>query len=212
MPDYRYPRKCYNQLLKINADEYGNITVEKQIMHNCVRNLENILKKTKFQLIFEKQSHILLKAEMKNIILAANEILYNEDTHRILNSSYNKHFKTYNTSQNYLSFNIPHNILKLTAQLRTSNPNNFSLFQDGFSHKFNSEEIRDICNLLEENNLNHFLFRWPIYNPFRNKYITKHVNLTNTEDAVKTLLGKPTKKEIFDVHRYFQAADRKSVV
>lgn len=79
MPDNRYQRTSYNRLLKINGNEYAHISEEKQIKHNWVRNLENIIWTANFKRILQKQICIVLKGKMKNIKLATIEILHTED-------------------------------------------------------------------------------------------------------------------------------------
>uniref|UniRef100_A0A8D8ZRE6 Reverse transcriptase zinc-binding domain-containing protein n=1 Tax=Cacopsylla melanoneura TaxID=428564 RepID=A0A8D8ZRE6_9HEMI len=148
-------------------------------------------------------------------ILSTYEIqLIVEDYHRLESSSYctlykelkPKH-KTENMKSNTSSYILlagPIDRTRVIAQIRLVGNTKVNFFLNKMGYNWNSDEECNICNLHENENLHHFLFKCPHFSSVRNCYLKKW--LSDSQCSVRNIVENPSRLDINNVYFYVQAA------
>lgn len=204
MSEERYPRICYNELYR--TDQLAR-NIEK---YNWVSQLRIRLVDLGYGGVWVAQSTELLKNKMTEILDKYEVKLLEEDYTRLANSSYCSLYKELkpkpslaeDMKPNATEFLLkpgPIDRTRIVTQIRLCSNQKVSFYVNRIGYSWNSDEQCSICNLNENEDLYHFLFKCPHYSSFRNHYFKNTL-------SIKELVENPTRCDINNLYFYVLSA------
>jgi hypothetical protein len=127
----------------------------------------------------------------KTIIERCTNFFKGKDIDYVIHSRYSciyRHISSLGYKEDYLSFRVSLRKLRLVSQLRLSHKTEINIYHDGTRHRFSGDNICTLCNLYENENLQHFLLKCPIYRPLRNHYLRSYIESKRELDALESIL------------------------
>lgn len=206
MPDTRYPRLCYDQLVLLDQRS-SNVA-----KYNWCTLLKNKLVQLEFGDVWEAQSIILLEERKEDILLAFYSKLVREDWRSVLRSTYNVMYREIKvrpenpTNQSfvspYLQEPVPIERSRIASQLRMCGKN-IRLYVNRMSYVWDQEELCSICNQMRPESVQHFLLECPHYAILRRKYLQDFMEPGN---SVQDILIIRSKIHLNNLYYYVQGA------
>lgn len=208
MPEERFPRKCYNQLVVV--DQLSR-NVEK---FNWVTLLKRKLVQLDYAEIWEAQSHELLKDRIGEILDRYEIQLVEQDYRRLQSSSYCTLYKELKPNpgieemkpktSSYFSLMGPIDRTRVVAQIRLVQNSKVNFYINRMAYNWSSEEQCSVCNLHENEDLYHFLFKCPHFSELRSTYLEKW--LTEGRCSVEDVVRNPSQMDINNLYFYILGA------
>ncbi|KAI5720558.1 hypothetical protein M8J77_008569 [Diaphorina citri] len=208
MSEERYPRICFNQLVAMDQLPRN---IEK---YNWASLLRIKLVELGYGELWEAQSFELLKDKMEDVLDSYGVHLTEQDYLRLENSSYCTLYKQLKpkpseddlkpNSSSYLQIPGPIDRTRVIAQIRLSGGKKVNFFINRMGYCWNSDEQCSICNLQENEDLYHFMFKCPHYVLYRNHYLKNW--LSNGQGTLENIVESPSRSDINNIYFYVQAA------
>lgn len=208
MPEERYPRICYNQLV---ATDQLPRNIGK---YNWASLLRSKLVDLGFHDLWEAQSSDLLEVKMDEVLSKYETELVEEDYSRLERSSYCSLYKNLKPTpctelmkpsiSQYVSEQIPIDRTRVAAQIRLAGNLKVNFYLNKIGYTWNSDEQCTICNLRENEDMFHFLLKCPHYVSIRKHYLEKW--LTGDQISVNTMVESPSKSDLNNLYFYVKAA------
>ncbi|KAI5733721.1 hypothetical protein M8J76_015191 [Diaphorina citri] len=199
MPDNRFPKICFEELKRI---EYFNPLADQ---HNWAAQLRKELINLGKENLYNSRTSEPVKSELEDILKIHKEKTKEEDTRRILNSTYNTEYKNITDGktepEQYLSFGLRTEVIRTASHLRMKSDEKIHIFANKCTYVVNSTEICSICNLKEEETLEHILFKCPMYNETRT-LLAPYINRQNLQESQVNLLRLDTMDKVMRLSTY----------
>lgn len=193
MADSRLPKICFTRLRALNIpDAKYNWFLQVAALFEYIDHGET----------WSLLSHSQLKNSRAEMLSAFRERLRSDDLSRVNNSSFSVIYRDFQLSastQPYLTLNGPIKCIRLFAQLRLKTDRFIRVCCNGCFYTVNCFESCTICNLQENETLEHVLFNCPIYNYLRPSILrdNNHCNI------FRVLAGTVSFPDIRSVYNFF---------
>ncbi|BES91195.1 Reverse transcriptase (RNA-dependent DNA polymerase) [Nesidiocoris tenuis] len=166
----RWPRLCYEELLKAVDDSstYSSL--------NWVRRLRDSLLPIGMGWLLNDPERV----QTKDLIKAYENHCTSSDIARVCESGYGFYFRNladFTERQWYLGSKKNLQIERIIAQMRTTSKNEIRFYAKGSAHKISCETVCNVCNTSEVEDHFHFMLRCPLYNYYRNFYLSRYINV-----------------------------------
>jgi hypothetical protein len=191
MPNDRYPKVCYNRLLQLATEDH--IRYDRQL--NWVSLLKQQFQFTGVDINWEDDVYLLywLECNRKYLIERHAEMLRDADIQLAYNSMSCSLYRKLNpifTQGEQLPNQIPFRKIRCITQLRLATRYSLYVFADGEGVWIDCSKDCPICNLHEQETLEHFLLTCPMYNNIRSSYIAEYTyNIVSNNDKLMVLLS-----------------------
>jgi hypothetical protein len=168
----RLLKQCYLKLLEPHNMESAHTKF------NWALQLKNLLGSIGCLNVWESQSHEVLGEHAEEIVEKLRTTFRDQDAHRIRQSTFNVNYsdvKSYPEPAQYLL--LPASVVKkrIIARFRifSSKYSKFSVYTAQGTHTFQSDDdaVCTLCNMMEPESPTHFLYRCPLYSPYRDKFL-----------------------------------------
>lgn len=156
MGNDRLPRMCYDRLLQLSDS--------KKMPFNWVTEFSTYLFEIGAQDVWLAQDLKLLCDNYSSLIEACRNNLLCKDISKAETSHYNMYFRNISTlglGEEYLTYNIHINKLRIFCQLRLMGKKVNRLFYNGTAYKFSPESSCPLCNSGSLDSLEHFVSIFP---------------------------------------------------
>lgn len=208
MPQHRYPRICYNQLLE---QDLRPSNVQK---YNWVSLLKSKLVQLEFTEVWEAQSCEILKAKKLEMYEKYYHVLVNQDWSRLEVSSFGGILGDLKLKLNsyelgvffpseYLLNNMAINKLRILAQIRLTGKI-VRIYLNGLKYDWDQTELCTICALNKPETLQHFIVECPVYKPLRDKFLQQL--LEDCNHNIVTLLKLGQREIVNNIFYYVEGA------
>ncbi|XP_031354005.1 uncharacterized protein LOC116178597 isoform X1 [Photinus pyralis] len=171
LPEHRLLKHSYHGLLNLDRSSHNNptmnwVTQVKEILleigeHSLVNNIlcvrDITLQKAKDD-ILEKVTNQELSRDVESAITSKYSPIY-------------RNISSLTNMEVYMTFKLPINKVRLVSQLRISGLKEIRFYINRCSYVINTECLCTVCNLKENETLEHFLLTCPIYTVLRTQYL-----------------------------------------
>lgn len=157
----RFRKICYMSDIELLDNCSKRATTVRK--NSWIEHMKSTLTQINYGWVCGAQSIITLRNEKQNILIALSNLLFNEDTLRIIKSSYNPDYKFLLTSSLYFNYSTPLRGFRTIIQLRTINHKLPQIYHNAGANKFRPEVLCSVCKKLEEDSIAYFLSHCPIF-------------------------------------------------
>uniref|UniRef100_A0A023FB05 Putative endonuclease-reverse transcriptase n=1 Tax=Triatoma infestans TaxID=30076 RepID=A0A023FB05_TRIIF len=180
MQDSRYPKICFKRLKHMHENKngleeynwYSQISKQFSVIgidvHAQIKSATDLI----------KNKHVILE-KFRNHWLSVN-------VDRCITSSYSSVFRNISSlglGENYITYKTSIHKIRTIVQIRLADNNHLYIFHKGNKYNLDYLSLCTVCNMSQEENLNHFYFHCPIYSSLRAHYIDKYINDNNFDLA-----------------------------
>ena len=200
MDQTRLPKVCMVRLMRLYLGGASNVR------YNWLHQLAECLGRAGIALSEDILNLNFWRNGQANMLKRYREFLIAEDVARLLNSSSLQCPPALGRLNEecapYLRVRGAFIAGRTLAQLRLASNRYCRLTFRAISHRLESEELCIVCNLGEHETVYHFLYRCPIYKPYRDHYL-KSLPAFNCEDAsAESLMQVQDRRSIRAIHYY----------
>lgn len=203
MPENRYPKICFQVLREIESRE------PLQLTHNWAAQLRNILIQIGYENLYRYGTAEEVQTQLENIKEAFRRKFFEEDTDRILASSYSRLYRSIMpgvADESYLSRGTDIRKIRVVSQLRVAWNQKLRIYVNGNSYNIDTTLVCSICNLGEREDLAHFLLRCPMYRGPRTLLKDCSQSNINVEEKIKCLLTLDSEEKVRHLFRYTETS------
>lgn len=193
MADSRLPKICFNRLRALSIPD---------VRYNWCLQITSFFEYINHGETCTSLSRSWLRENKGMILNAFREKLYSDDLSRVDKSSFShiyREFRLVKSAQPYLLLHGYIKYTRLFAQLRLKNNRFTKVCCNGSFYTVDSFEICTVCNLQEDETLEHILFRCPIY-----KYLRPGIlNDENHHNLGHVLTGTVSLPDLKSIYSFF---------
>uniref|UniRef100_A0A1Y1N802 Reverse transcriptase domain-containing protein n=1 Tax=Photinus pyralis TaxID=7054 RepID=A0A1Y1N802_PHOPY len=201
-----YTNLLYNRLKHLDSWEQN--TAE----YNWASQIRHFIENLGYGNTWLQQSHHMTKSSIRNVIDQHFTTLKSADI--VTSTKFNDHYNKLQAMKHnyemsaYLTFKVPIIKIRTVAQLRLAYKNGTRILIKNMLYKLDNINKCQVCNLNENENLIHFLFKCPIYQPIRVVYLKKYCIDEDDESNICHLLQVKDAAQLNCVYNYILNALR----